>query len=113
MPANPGKKRIHRLVVLPDYQGIGVGSQFISRIAEEYKKKGDTMYLQTSSPALLHSLKKHPGWLLFRAGRSGVTSSLLKISGGGVGNLLECSSGSRVTYSFRYIGSGKPLMGVP
>lgn len=104
MPARPGKKRIHRLVVLPDYQGIGIGSKFITEIAEHYKKSGDVIYLQTSSPALLNSMRKLKSWVHFRSGRVGVTKSLLKLVGRDVGNLLQCSSGSRVTYSFKYIG---------
>ena len=33
-PLRKGKKRVHRLVVLPDYQGVGIGTHFINQVAK-------------------------------------------------------------------------------
>lgn len=33
-PMRKGWKRIHRFVVLPDYQGIGIGMQFINEVCK-------------------------------------------------------------------------------
>ena len=44
-PLRKGYKQVHRLVVLPDYQGIGIGINFISFIAEFYRKQDLIMKL--------------------------------------------------------------------
>ena len=33
-------KGIHRLVILPDYQGIGIGTKFLNIVAEYYAQQG-------------------------------------------------------------------------
>lgn len=55
-------KRVHRLVVLPDYQGIGIGLRFMNAIAEKYAKSKFRFTLTTSAPALIMSMKKDPHW---------------------------------------------------
>jgi GNAT superfamily N-acetyltransferase len=42
-------KRVHRLVVLPDYQGIGLGTKFESFIAGLFKGKGFQFFTTTSA----------------------------------------------------------------
>lgn len=59
-------KRIHRVVVKPDYQGIGLGSKFMSQIAMKYKKDGYRVSLVTSSPAFIHGLQKQKKWVMTR-----------------------------------------------
>lgn len=93
-----GWKRVHRLVVLPDYQGIGIGTRFIKAIAEIYKKEGFDFNLTTTTPSLVHALLKDENWGLSRYGRS--TSSFGK--GFEKKKLNNASSGRRVTYSFDY-----------
>ena len=105
VPIRPGHRRIHRLVVLPDYQGVGIGTQFITFLGELYKKIGIHIDLITSSPALLNGLQKTQCWVLIRAGRStGNTKALSHIARGGGQSLIDNSSHKRVTYSFRYVG---------
>lgn len=65
-------KRIHRLVVLPDYQGIGIGTRLLTAVAKLHKNKGYRPIITTSTPALLYSLKKDKNWKLKRFGRLGV-----------------------------------------
>jgi GNAT superfamily N-acetyltransferase len=59
----------HRLVVLPDYQGIGVGSAFSTAIAKMYIDNGFRYLETTSSPALIASRKKNPDWICSSYGR--------------------------------------------
>ena len=33
-------KGIHRLVILPDYQGIGIGTKFLNIVSEYYAQQG-------------------------------------------------------------------------
>lgn len=91
-------KRISRLVILPDWQGLGVGSRFVTEIAEWYKSQNLGMTLATSNPALKHSLVSH-GWRCIRAGRTG------SFGKGEMNKVLnKSSSGDRYTVSFEYEG---------
>ena len=42
--------REHRLVVLPDYQGMGIGNRFSETIAEIYVKDGNRYFSKTANP---------------------------------------------------------------
>lgn len=58
-PIRPYKK-VHRLVVLPDYQGLGLGTLFLNHIAAMYKYP---FSITTSQPALIHALAKNDKWI--------------------------------------------------
>ena len=59
-------KRVTRLVILPDYQGIGLGTKFLNAIAEEYIKNSYDFSIVTSAKNLIYSLSKSPKWCLIR-----------------------------------------------
>ena len=61
-PQNRKIKAIHRFVVLPDYQGIGIGGAFLDRIAQIYKKDGYDVRIVTSAKNLICKLKKQNNW---------------------------------------------------
>lgn len=76
-PSAKNIKRISRIVVLPDYQGIGVGRVLINWVADYYSKKGFRMMITTSHPAINKTMR--PPWKLLRQGRVhsvGKTSSI-------------------------------------
>lgn len=52
-PMQKGKKRVHRLVVLPDYQGIGIGTKFIKEVAKIVTAEGFELNLTTTTPSLV------------------------------------------------------------
>lgn len=62
-------RMIHRLVVLPDYQGIGIGMKLMTFVARRYISKGLRVRIVTSNPALRTSLKNSPNWCLMYKGR--------------------------------------------
>jgi len=93
-------KQEHRTVVLPDFQGIGLGVYLRNFIAEYYKKNGFSFITTTSNPALVHAMKKDKNWNCTRFGR---TSQLGK-SSGKTGLKGSISGGSRVTTSWKYVG---------
>ena len=102
-PFRKGWKRVHRLVVLPDYQGIGIGTKFITSIAKEYMKRELNVSLITTTPALVHALKKHRNWPLVRYGRA--KSSYKKFDelyNKKSGHIENKKSSGRITYSFEY-----------
>jgi len=51
--------RISRIVVLPDYQGLGIGYKVIDYFAELYKADNKTLYIKTSNPALFSVMNKN------------------------------------------------------
>ena len=91
-------KRIHRIVVKPDYQGIGVGGRVMTEIAKIYKAKGFRVSLITSSQSFIHSLSRGKQWIMTRKpSRAGVHKGLKKMASTG--------SANRITASFEYVGA--------
>lgn len=75
---NPRIKTIHRLCVLPDYQGIGIGTKFLEFIAANYAAKGFDVKITTSAKNLIAALNKSKMW---RLTRYSVPKTKSKISG--------------------------------
>lgn len=50
--------KCHRIVVLPDYQGIGLGTMFLSAVAEIYRNKNKKLYITTTLKNFARSLAK-------------------------------------------------------
>lgn len=82
-------KKVHRLVILPDYQGIGLGIKLLDEIGIIYKKEKWRFTITSSAPSLINSLKKKSRWKCNHYGR-------IK---GHKGIKME-SSNSRITASF-------------
>ena len=101
-----GKKRVHRLVVLPDYQGIGIGTAFIKEVAKMITQEGYELNLTTTTPALVGALKRDKEWVLARFGREkdGMKgfNRYEKSSGIKSKHLQNAASTRRITYSFWY-----------
>lgn len=98
-----GWKRVHRLVVLPDYQGIGIGTAFIKAIAEHYTQRGYVMNLTTTTPSLVHALRRSSSWRLIRYGRTkGTYGRASKKYKWECKHLDNTTSSRRITYSFNY-----------
>jgi ABC-type phosphate/phosphonate transport system ATPase subunit/GNAT superfamily N-acetyltransferase len=55
-------KREHRTVVLPDYQGFGIGNKLSEFVAEHYTKKGFRFISSTSHPSMINHRKKSKLW---------------------------------------------------
>lgn len=59
--AMPGWLRGHRTVVLPDYQGLGIGNRMVELGAETLWRKERIRYAATTaSPALIAHRRRHP-----------------------------------------------------
>lgn len=92
--------RIHRVVVLPDYQGLGIAMQMIEYIAKRYKENGKGFIITTSHPAMINAMKKSANWRATRIGRAS--------SGSGSGKIQNkykkgSTSNARITASFERI----------
>lgn len=72
---NKKLKRVSRLVILPDYQGIGLGYKFLTAIAKQYTDEGWTFSIVTSAKNLIQKLDKSPKWRMHRLSVSNCSSS--------------------------------------
>jgi len=97
-----GWKRVHRLVVLPDYQGIGIGVKFINEVSKYYIEKGFNMNLTTTTPALVHALARAKEWVLIRKDRCKNTLAKSMAKYGVKVGTDKTSSENRITYSFNF-----------
>lgn len=61
--------KTHRLVVLPEYQGIGIGRILADEVARHYVTNGKRYRETTSHPARIASHKKNPNWRCVQVGR--------------------------------------------
>jgi len=66
-----GRRIIHRLVVLPDYQGMGIGSRLLNAAAAIEVDTGHRVSICTSHPALIASLVRSDQWRCARITRRG------------------------------------------
>lgn len=92
-----GDMREHRTVVLPDYQGIGIGNRLSEFCASIYTALGGRAFSTTSHPAMIHYRHASPLWRLRRFGR------VHRRSNSGVMKSNAHSRG-RVTGGFQYVG---------
>lgn len=54
--------RIHRLVVLPDYQGLGIEVKLLEFVCDLFKYHNKTIYLKTSHTKLIKYMSKSSKW---------------------------------------------------
>lgn len=59
-------KRVSRLVILPDYQGVGLGTKFLDVIAEHYKEQGFDFSIVTSAKNMINALNNSKKWKMVR-----------------------------------------------
>lgn len=69
-PINKKIKRVSRLVVLPDYQGVGIGTRLITEVAKIYAARGFDVSAVAASANLIQALSRHPQWGLVKIERS-------------------------------------------
>lgn len=55
-------RRISRIVVLPDFQGLGLGKELVNYISALYWKDEHQMFIRTMNPALGIALSKDKNW---------------------------------------------------
>lgn len=93
--------REHRTIILPDYQGIGLGHMLSNNVAELLKKDGKGFLSTSSNPAFINSRKRDDKWIITRVGRTsrGSKSGLIQNK-----NVKNSTSSNRITVSFRYVG---------
>lgn len=86
-------KRVSRIVILPDFQGLGIGKSILNYISSLYFSLDNQMFIRTMSPALGIALSKDKNWL--------PTAGNLKVPGK---NSNGQSIIERPSYSYKYVG---------
>jgi len=94
-PKVKNMKKVHRLVILPDYQGAGFGIKFLNEIGKIYKKQKFRYTIVTSAPSLIHSLKRKKEWACKHIGRLNAKTGILHGN-----NNPNSNSKQRITASF-------------
>ena len=89
--------RVSRLVVLPDYQGIGVGKLLLNFIADLYTSQTKMpFYILTSNPQIIRGDMKN--WKITRFGLASKGRNNSRIND----ELRSSLSRKRITVSMRY-----------
>ena len=89
--------RVHRLVVLPDYQGIGVGKRFLNFMAELYHSQTNRpFYIITSNPQLVRG--NLGDWKVMRSGHASRGRGDTRINA----EIRSSASRKRVTTTLSY-----------
>jgi GNAT superfamily N-acetyltransferase len=89
--------RVSRLVVLPDYQGIGVGKKLLTFIAELYTSQTKMpFYILTSNPQIIRGGIN--GWKVSRFGHASKGKENSKINN----EIRNSLSRNRITVSLQY-----------
>jgi GNAT superfamily N-acetyltransferase len=91
--------KAHRVVVFPDYQGVGVASNMLRIVADELKRLKKKVTLTSSNIAMIQALKKSPLWKCTRFGRMVRPSNASYDK-----HLAESFSCNKITAAFEYIG---------
>ena len=99
--------RVTRIVVLPDFQGLGLGNIALDLVGGMYRAMGKELSIVTSHPAFMKSLNKSAAWKMTRkpsrskphTGKNG--SASLK---------FKTSSVQRMTSTFRYVGAPNNIL---
>jgi len=104
--------RGHRTVVLPEFQGMGIGTAFSDAIAQIYVDRGMRYFSKTAHPSFGEHRQKSPLWRATSTNlKSRLSSYLLKDGTArkmpGYGGTTTARDAGRVCYSHEYIGPKK------
>lgn len=88
-------KRVHRTIIHPDFQGIGIGHRLSCFVCEYHLKRGFRVFSTTTNPAFANSRMRDNRWKLIRQGRTSPET----------GNRVKTTSHNRITLGWEYIGS--------
>ena len=90
--------RVSRLVVLPDYQGIGLGKRLLNIIAELYTSQTKVpFYILTSNPQIIRGNMQN--WKIARFGHASKGRGNTRINS----EIRSSLSRKRITVSLRYV----------
>jgi len=89
--------KVSRIVVLPDFQGLGLGAIALDLVGGAYRSMGKKLNIVTSHPAFVRSLNRSKTWAMTR--KPSRVANLGKNS-----TINTATSKSRLTATFSYAG---------
>lgn len=95
-PGHKGRWRVSRVVVLPDWQGIGVGRAFLGSLGDLYRRADITLSLLTSHTMMIRCLAHDSRWRVGSVNRNGSPAA--------GGTETHHHPSRRPGVSFRYVG---------
>lgn len=101
--------RGHRTVVLPEFQGLGIGTAFSDAIAQIYVDRGLRYFSKTAHPSFGEHREKSPLWRPTSTNKKSRAASYIKKDGTvrampGYGGTTTARDAYRVCYSHEYVG---------
>ncbi|MBU4272724.1 MAG: GNAT family N-acetyltransferase [Planctomycetes bacterium] len=89
--------RISRVVTLPDYQGIGIGTAVVEAVADLHRREGHRVNVTASHPSMIAHCRRSPLWRVVNVQKTG--SRRMR-------GFVENYRGStgRAVVSFEYVG---------
>jgi ABC-type lipoprotein export system ATPase subunit/GNAT superfamily N-acetyltransferase len=101
--------RGHRTVILPEFQGMGIGTAFSDAIAQIYVDRGLRYFSKTAHPSFGEHREKSPLWRPTSTNKKSRAASYIKKDGTvrempGYGGTTTARDAHRVCYSHEYIG---------
>lgn len=100
--------KLHRTVVFPDYQGIGIATRLRDCVCEYMNSIGLDVTTVTSNRAMIASMQHNPNWICKHIGRLKTYSTT-----GCMNNYRTNESANRITASFEYINKTKKCVKKP
>lgn len=100
-PNARGLRRVHRVVVLPDYQGLGLAMRLMDLAGEWARAIGYRLLLHSGHPAVVKSAAKSNKWKMTRPLGIKVAHNLAQFR-------ETVSTSRRRTAAFEYVGPSSP-----
>jgi GNAT superfamily N-acetyltransferase len=94
------RRRISRIVTLPDYQGIGIGMALAETVAELNRREGFRLNITASHPAVIAHCRHSPRWRAVGVKKTGSRNSERFVKN-------YRGSAGRAVVSFEYMGTEK------
>ena len=93
------RRRITRVVTLPDYQGVGIGARMLETVCSHERRTGVRIGITSSHPAIIGYCKRSPMWVSRAVSRVGSRRNYK------VNNKTMKTSQGRSVVSFEFVGS--------
>ena len=106
--------REHRLVILPDFQGLGIGARFSEWLGESYLRQNIRFFSKTAHPRLGQYREHSDKWKPTSSNKKNLSKAYMndleRVRSGG--NLIQNEEAllrhmNRICYSHEYIGAPK------
>ena len=98
--------RVSRLVVLPDFQGLGIGMKILNIFGSMYLADNKSLYIKTSNPSLFKGMKRNTtNWKLTNQNNNieQIKKTNIRLINQGKDNGMKLRKES-ITKSYKYIG---------